>query len=192
MQAPHYRDCVRRVGLRVCYIRPSSAPGEVGKWSSGSIGSRHDPPSRERARARSCRAIVRPVWTVRRFLNASWTLLRRVPRASWDHHHMNLPAYLRGGVPLDWIVNIQQSHLETYERVPGQTSRAAQHYYRVGNDLQSRPSASTQQVTTYASTARRIAAVFTGASRQRSPTVVRSSSQAGRVSVILDRRPFSC
>ena len=123
-----------------------------------------------------------------RFLDTTATR----PRASWDHHHMKLPAYLRGGVPLDWIVNIQQSHLETYERVPGQTSRAAQHYYRVGNDLQSRPSASTQQVTTYASTARRIAAVFTGASRQRSPTVVRSSSEAGRVSVILDRRPFSC
>src|SRR5438105_4285996 len=45
---------------------------------------------------------------------------------------MKLPAYLRGGVPLDWIVNIQQSHLETYERVPAQTSRAAQHYYPGG------------------------------------------------------------
>jgi hypothetical protein len=45
---------------------------------------------------------------------------------------MKLPAYLRGGVPLDWIVNIQQSHLETSERVPAQTSRAAQHYYPGG------------------------------------------------------------
>ena len=62
---------------------------------------------------------MRPVWAVRRALNASSALRQRVPRASWDRRYVKLPAYLRGGVPLVWIVNIQQCQLDAYERVPG-------------------------------------------------------------------------
>jgi hypothetical protein len=62
---------------------------------------------------------MRPVWAVRRALNASWALRQRVPRASWDRRYVKLPAYVRGGVPLVWIVNIQQCQLDAYDRVPG-------------------------------------------------------------------------
>ena len=36
-----------------------------------------------------------------------------------EDRYLKLPAYLHGGVPLVWIVNIQPSQLEAYDRVPG-------------------------------------------------------------------------
>lgn len=36
-----------------------------------------------------------------------------------DDRYVKLPAYLRGGVPLVWIVNIPHGQLEVYDRVPG-------------------------------------------------------------------------
>ena len=36
-----------------------------------------------------------------------------------EDRYLKLPAYLHAGVPLVWIVNIQQSQLEAYDRVPG-------------------------------------------------------------------------
>ena len=170
MQAPHYMDCVRRVGLRVCYIRLSSAPGEVGKWSSGSIGSRHDPPSRERARARSCRAMVRPVWTVRRFLNDSWTLRRRVPRASWDHDHMKLPAYLRAACR--WTGSSTSSRATSRRTSACRARRAGRHNTTTGwgttfsRGHQRRPSRS-QRMLQRPGESRRSSPVHPGNARQR-------------------------
>jgi len=36
-----------------------------------------------------------------------------------DDRGVKLPAYLRGGVPLVWIVNIPQRQIEVYDRLPG-------------------------------------------------------------------------
>ena len=43
-----------------------------------------------------------------------------VAETSYDRDRtVKLPAYLRGGVPLVWIVNLPERRIEVYDRVPG-------------------------------------------------------------------------
>jgi Uma2 family endonuclease len=46
-----------------------------------------------------------------------------------DDRNVKLPAYLHGGVPLVWIVNIRHSVLEEYDRLPGPDELGARRYY---------------------------------------------------------------
>jgi Uma2 family endonuclease len=45
-----------------------------------------------------------------------------------EDRQIKLPAYLRGGVPLVWIVNIQQRQLEAHDRVPAPDEWGGRHY----------------------------------------------------------------
>ena len=46
-----------------------------------------------------------------------------------EDRRVKLPAYLRGGVPLVWIVNIRHGVLEEYDRVPGPDELGGTRYY---------------------------------------------------------------
>jgi Uma2 family endonuclease len=46
-----------------------------------------------------------------------------------DDRNVKLPAYLRGGVPLVWIVNIRQGLLEEYDQPPGPDEVGGRRYY---------------------------------------------------------------
>jgi Uma2 family endonuclease len=45
-----------------------------------------------------------------------------------EDRYIKLPAYLRGGVRLVWIVNIRQEQLEVYDRLPAPDERGGKHY----------------------------------------------------------------
>jgi Uma2 family endonuclease len=45
-----------------------------------------------------------------------------------EDRYVKLPAYLRGGVRLVWIVNIREGQLEVYDRVPAPDERGGKHY----------------------------------------------------------------
>ncbi len=46
-----------------------------------------------------------------------------------DDRKTKLPAYVRGGVPLVWIVNIRAGVLEEYDRVPVPHELGGRRYY---------------------------------------------------------------
>jgi hypothetical protein len=97
------------------------SPGTRHDGSDPGVGVFADPPDRGVfAPARSCRATVRPVWAVRRALNASWALRRRVPRASWDYRCVKLPAYLRAAYR--WA-RACRTPLPDHDHEPGQRTR---------------------------------------------------------------------
>jgi len=53
-----------------------------------------------------------------------------VSDSSYDHdRNVKLPTYLRGGVPLVWIVNIRQGLLEEYDQLPGPDEVGGRRYY---------------------------------------------------------------
>ena len=45
-----------------------------------------------------------------------------------EDRYVKLPAYLRGGVRLVWIVNIREGQLEVYDRVAAPNERGGKHY----------------------------------------------------------------
>lgn len=46
-----------------------------------------------------------------------------------DDRHVKLPAYLRGGVPMVWIVNIQAGQVEVYHREAGPDGPSGRRYH---------------------------------------------------------------
>ena len=50
-----------------------------------------------------------------------------------DDRYVKLPAYLHGGVPLVWIVNIREGLLEEYDRLPGPDELGGSRYLPGGN-----------------------------------------------------------
>ena len=53
-----------------------------------------------------------------------------IPDTSYDSdRNVKLPAYLRGGVPLVWIVNIRHGVLEEYDRSAGPDELGGRRYY---------------------------------------------------------------